>query len=170
METLSTLYQPFFDWLLRSTFQASIVVCLILLIQRALRSRLTARWHYALWLILVIRMVLPWAPQSRFSIFNLATQQSKSNVPRHVMSEVDSESLNASGESSATQQSILRQEQSIQEDGTTVAVTSDVPSRPLAADSVTQPAFWLLSVLPFLWLAGALLLGGYIIICNLKLL
>ena len=37
METLSTYAQPFFEWLLRSTVQAGIVVCLILLIQ-ALRK------------------------------------------------------------------------------------------------------------------------------------
>ncbi|UCE46494.1 MAG: hypothetical protein JSW47_12830, partial [Phycisphaerales bacterium] len=78
METVGTFSQPFFEWLLRSTLQASIVVCLILLIQAALRNRLTARWHYALWMILVVRMALPWAPQSRFSIYNLAAWQRQS--------------------------------------------------------------------------------------------
>jgi beta-lactamase regulating signal transducer with metallopeptidase domain len=73
MELLSTSLQPFFDWLLHSSIQAGIVICLILLIQGVLRGRLTIRWHYVLWLILIVRMVLPLAPQSRFSIFNLVT-------------------------------------------------------------------------------------------------
>jgi hypothetical protein len=133
METLSTYAQPFFEWLFRSTVQAGIVVCLILLIQAAMRNRLAARWHYALWLILVVRMVLPWAPQRRFSIFNLATWQGKSNTPR-LMSELDAESPKAVRESSGTQQTAIGQEQSVKKDGTAVAVTSDAPSRSLGAE------------------------------------
>jgi bla regulator protein BlaR1 len=193
METLYSYAQPFFEWLLRSTVQASMVICLILLIQALLRNRLTARWHYALWLILVVRMILPWAPQSRCSIFNLAAWEAGSKVPTHVMSEPDAELTEAVGDSSAT---TVYQEQSMNEDGTAVPAASDVSSRPLtaepeltsstegqdrnftapirisqeSADPATHTAFRLFSVLPFLWLAGALLLGGYIIICNLRLL
>lgn len=59
-----------FDWLLGSTFQAGILIVLILLLQAVLRRRLEARWYCLLWLIVAIRMALPWAPQSRLSLFN----------------------------------------------------------------------------------------------------
>ena len=60
-----------FGWLVRSTMQVSILVCLILAVKAAVRGRLSARGHYCLWLLLFIRMVMPWAPASRVSIFNI---------------------------------------------------------------------------------------------------
>ncbi len=59
-----------FDWLAGTTFQAVILVLLILVLQTVLRRRMEARWHCALWLILAVRLALPWAPASRFSLFN----------------------------------------------------------------------------------------------------
>ncbi|MBI5093369.1 MAG: hypothetical protein HZB26_13135 [Candidatus Hydrogenedentes bacterium] len=66
-EHLDTL----FAWVLRSTAQASVLAILILAIQFLLRKRLPARWQYALWLVLLIRIALPWAPESPLSIFNV---------------------------------------------------------------------------------------------------
>jgi len=62
---------PLFDWLLRTTLQAALLFCLIMLVQLILRSRLPIRWHYCLWLLLLIRLAIPWLPESRISVFNL---------------------------------------------------------------------------------------------------
>jgi beta-lactamase regulating signal transducer with metallopeptidase domain len=62
---------PFFQWLLRTSVQASVLVCLILAVQAVLRRKLGARWHYCLWLLLLVRLIMPGAPQSSFSVFNL---------------------------------------------------------------------------------------------------
>ena len=70
----------FFSWLLQSTAQASIVICIILILQWLLRNKLNARWHYGLWLLLLVRMLLPWAPQSPTSIFNLW----QADTPQHI--------------------------------------------------------------------------------------
>jgi len=169
MEPFSIYTQSFFDWLLRSTIQASIVICLILLIQAALRNKLTARWHYAFWLILVVRMVLPWAPQSRFSIYNFVVWQIESNVPVHVMSERNAEPAKTPGESLATRQTTVHRELTGGTDGQTRNWTVSTRTPRESVDAATQPWLRLSGVLPFLWLAGAFLLGGYIIICNLKL-
>ncbi len=67
LEQLSTVL----GWLARSTMQVSILVCLILAVKAAVRGRLSARWHYCLWLLLLIRMVMPWAPESSVSVFNI---------------------------------------------------------------------------------------------------
>jgi len=63
---------PLFDWLVRSTIQASVLILLILAFRLATRGRLRARWHYLLWLLVVVRMLLPWAPESGLSLFNWA--------------------------------------------------------------------------------------------------
>jgi len=61
----------FFNWILQSSLQASILICLILAIQGLLRGRLSARSQYVLWMLLLVRLVMPWAPASPMSIFNL---------------------------------------------------------------------------------------------------
>ena len=62
--------QPFFNWLLQASWQAAILVFIILLLQKALRKFLPASWSFALWLVLLVRMLLPVAPSSPLSLFN----------------------------------------------------------------------------------------------------
>ena len=76
MEALNMQLLRFFDWLLWTTVQGSMLIILILLIQRILRRRLPASWHYFVWTLLLIRLAIPWLPESKMSIFNL--------VPRSV--------------------------------------------------------------------------------------
>ena len=60
-----------FRWVLRTSAQASLLICLILVVQAALRRKLAPKWHYALWFLLIARLAMPWAPESGFSLFNL---------------------------------------------------------------------------------------------------
>ena len=62
--------EPFFRWLLQASFQASIIVGLVLLLQLALGEHLSARWRHALWFIVLARLLLPISVESRFSLFN----------------------------------------------------------------------------------------------------
>jgi beta-lactamase regulating signal transducer with metallopeptidase domain len=59
------------DWLLRTSFAAAILAMLILGINAILRRSLPASARYALLLLVAGRLVMPFAPQSRFSVFNL---------------------------------------------------------------------------------------------------
>ena len=74
METIAIHLQTFFEWLVHSSLQASLLICLILLIQALLKGKLGVRWHYGLWLLLLVRMVMPWSPQSRLSMYNFIPQ------------------------------------------------------------------------------------------------
>ncbi|PHD42563.1 methicillin resistance protein [Bacillus toyonensis] len=68
---IQTYLSTFFDWLLETTIMASILVGFILCIKVLLRNQLTARWHYALWLILIVRLLLPWSPDSSYSLYSI---------------------------------------------------------------------------------------------------
>jgi beta-lactamase regulating signal transducer with metallopeptidase domain len=57
-------------WVVRSSWQASVVVALVLIAQAPLRGRVSARWRYGLWLLVVVRLILPALPATRFSPFN----------------------------------------------------------------------------------------------------
>ncbi|OBZ13254.1 M56 family metallopeptidase [Bacillus sp. FJAT-26390] len=63
--------QVFFDWVIRASLMASVLVILIVMIKWMLRNKLQPKWHYFLWFPVVIRLVLPWAPESSYSVYNL---------------------------------------------------------------------------------------------------
>ncbi len=71
MQTLATIL----GWLFRASWQASVLVGVVLLVQALTAAKLPARWRHALWWIVLIRLVLPFAPESRCSLFNLPALQ-----------------------------------------------------------------------------------------------
>ncbi|MDA1635505.1 M56 family metallopeptidase [Bacillus cereus] len=77
-EMLINVYLPhFFDWLIETSIMASILVGLILCIKVLFRNKLTPRWQYMLWIILIIRLVLPWSPDSSYSIYSVLTYKNE---------------------------------------------------------------------------------------------
>lgn len=62
---------PLFAWILRTTCQASLLIVVILAIQRVFDRRLGVRGRYWLWLLVLARLALPWEIPSRASIYNL---------------------------------------------------------------------------------------------------
>ncbi|WP_395743636.1 M56 family metallopeptidase [Prosthecobacter sp.] len=57
-----------FDWLLTASLRASLLTLAALLIQAALHRHLSARMRYALWLPVLVVLLMPVLPQSRWSI------------------------------------------------------------------------------------------------------
>ncbi|WP_268629127.1 M56 family metallopeptidase [Paenibacillus alvei] len=62
-----------FGWVIRGSFMASILVVLVLILQFLLKNKLEARWKYLLWIPVAIRLLLPWAPESSFSLYNIVS-------------------------------------------------------------------------------------------------
>ena len=74
IEKFINIYLPaFFDWMIETSIMASILVGLILCIKVLFRNKLTPRWQYMLWIILILRLVLPWSPDSSYSIYSVLT-------------------------------------------------------------------------------------------------
>ncbi len=69
-----------FQWVLRNSLQGTVLIALILLLQFVLRDLLKPRWRHALWLVLVVRLLLPAAPQSALSIYSLLPDINQSTV------------------------------------------------------------------------------------------
>ncbi|MCK9860636.1 M56 family metallopeptidase [Paenibacillus sp. ATY16] len=62
----------FFAWILSTSLMASVLIVFILGAKGLLRDKLKPRWGYLLWLLLILRLVLPWAPESSFSVYNIS--------------------------------------------------------------------------------------------------
>ncbi|MHC4206263.1 MAG: M56 family metallopeptidase [Planctomycetota bacterium] len=145
MEAFNTQLLRFFDWLLWASMQGTVLIIMIIVIQKILRRRLPVHWHYLLWLLLLIRLAVPWLPESRMSIFNL--------VPRSVQQGRIIESFSQSR--SADPMGFYMH-----------ARSADVPqtteeSEPFSVSFVRM--------LPALWLVGTLLLAGYVLMRSISL-
>jgi beta-lactamase regulating signal transducer with metallopeptidase domain/Tol biopolymer transport system component len=69
-----------FDWTLEASWYASVLIILIFLVQFLFGKWLTPNWRYILWMLLIMRLLLPSAPQTSFSLYNLT------KTPRAVFS------------------------------------------------------------------------------------
>ena len=78
MNFLIANFTDFLKWLLVTSFKATIVIALIMIIRLVLHDRLPAKWHHALWFLLILRLVLPLEMPSPFSIFNMTQKLSRS--------------------------------------------------------------------------------------------
>lgn len=75
--------ETFLNQLLNASLQASVLVLLVLLAQGLARQRLTPRWRFALWWLVVLRLLLPFTPQSAFSLFNYFRPSVEISGPRY---------------------------------------------------------------------------------------
>src|SRR5512147_3269258 len=58
-------------WLTQTTIKGSLMVLLIVALNAAIGRHIDARWRHLLWIIVLLRLALPVAPESRWSLFNL---------------------------------------------------------------------------------------------------
>ena len=68
------------DWLWQTTIAAAILAVVALLIQWTCERIIGPRWTYSLWLLVVIRLMMPTAPASKFSLFNVSASRPSSEV------------------------------------------------------------------------------------------
>lgn len=71
LDGLSLSLLSFFDWVLETSLMAGVLAGLVLLVKVIAGNKLSPRWHYMLWLVIIARLLLPWAPESSFSVYNL---------------------------------------------------------------------------------------------------
>lgn len=81
METLLDSTNLFLNWLWRASWQGSVMIVLVLLAQGLFNKQITPRWRYTLWLLVVIRLALPWSMESQLSVFNWVSAQSATMLP-----------------------------------------------------------------------------------------
>jgi beta-lactamase regulating signal transducer with metallopeptidase domain len=140
-----------FALLLKASWQGGVLILLVLAVQWALRGRLNPRWRYGLWLLVMIRLALPWTLPSRASLFNLVHFSGGSLW----LAQTGSRSGN-SGSSSSQINTNIQAEQP----GTKSGLRQPVWARHLSSD-----LNWLLA----LWLAGVLALATYLLVIHLRL-
>jgi len=163
-----TYVQPFFDWLLQTTLIASVVICLILAAQKTLGGKLGPRWSHALWLVLLIRMALPWLPSSRFSLFNLIPSWDQQIQRQQLFETTEQQDVSRPAQTASTSEAMPGQKPQSE-----IVIQEIVAPQPRTlADVQSESKPQLVSVrrvLPLLWLAGAMVIGAYLLVSDLAL-
>lgn len=67
----NSLLASIFEWTWKTSLSGTVLIGLVVVIQTLFRRILPPRWSYALWLLVVLRLMLPAVPSTSFSIFNL---------------------------------------------------------------------------------------------------
>jgi beta-lactamase regulating signal transducer with metallopeptidase domain len=131
MKGLPELSDGFFGWLWGASWQAAILILLVLLAQGLLATRLTPRWRHALWLLVLVRLALPGSVESRLSLFNFF------HLPALAPLAGPSETVVAS------------------------ATADDDPGAPSGAATGSSSPFGSWTGLRWVWLTGAVVVSGY---------
>ena len=71
-ESIPAALSTVFDRLMLCSLQAGLGIVLVLAIRAALGKRLHGQWLYVLWLIVMLRLALPWVPETRWSPVSLS--------------------------------------------------------------------------------------------------
>ncbi|MBL9136577.1 MAG: hypothetical protein JNK85_11940 [Verrucomicrobiales bacterium] len=71
MEALAELAGWVFGWLLRNSAHACALAALVYGLELVAGRHLAPRWRYGLWLVVLARLLVPVAPESHLSLFNL---------------------------------------------------------------------------------------------------
>lgn len=64
-------YLGFFDWVWSTSAKVSLLIIFLLLLKLIFKNQIGARLHYMLWTVVIVSLLVPWAPQSSFSVYNL---------------------------------------------------------------------------------------------------
>ena len=168
MEATMISIRPFFDWLLQATLSGGLVIGLVLLAQKVLGRKLGPRWCHALWLVLLIRLVLPGTFPGQINLLSLVPsfdRQIQQPKPSGTAGEL--EAYQTTQVSSATETIPLH---NLESDVGSQEQTTLKP-RLLANLQYKSQSLWtfLRRALPFIWLAGAIGIGLYLLLSNFLL-
>ncbi|MCT4619146.1 MAG: M56 family metallopeptidase [Marinisporobacter sp.] len=64
------LLEMVFLWILYASWTATIIIFLVLLLKKLIHNHLDLRFHHCLWFLVIIRLLIPFAPESSLSLFN----------------------------------------------------------------------------------------------------
>lgn len=62
--------EKIFMIIITTSLYASVVGVIIILIKHMLSNRLNPKWHFLIWSVLLIKLIVPYGPESAFSLFN----------------------------------------------------------------------------------------------------
>lgn len=144
-----------FEMILLSSLIGSVIVLMILIIKGLFRNKLNATFHYYLWLILLIKLIIPVGPQTPLNITNLYDHLYVQNTTN------ENPQINSSNQLEAPQ---LDNSTSLSNPQTSnIGAIINVINSPFKNQDTFEKVFC------FIWLFGIVLFMGILIVGHRKL-
>ena len=147
-----------FETILLSSLVGSIIALIILSIKRIFREKLNPRFHYYIWLILLIKLIIPFGPQNSLSISNIYEKFNVGSSTNEVKREIE---ISTSQEVTNTKLNHLIDKDELQPSEKTVSNNF--------IDKNLENKVEIKEVLFFIWMLVAVLLIGILVISYKKL-
>lgn len=164
------VYLPrFFDWVIETSIMASIVVGLILCVKILLRNKLTPRWQYMLWLILIVRLLLPWSPNSSYSIYSILSYSTGTSVSFHqdpIIVSLPKEHIQT--KTDRGDKKVTTKENTYASGSSQIAEESKKQKQ--NNEKQNNKGFSIYTIILYIWLAGVIILSFTTLIMNRRLL
>lgn len=144
---------PVFQWVLYASAMAGILTIVIFLLKLLLGNKLNVKWHSWVWFLVIFRLLVPYAPETPFSAFNLWGLFSgvpNYTVPAHPVNPIDNPGLEQN--SNANQPDL--------HNGVNANTLQDSPGLP---NSNSMRDFYLL-LFCAVWLTGMVGLGFFTLV------
>ena len=119
---------------------SSLVAIIIIISKKLLKNIISPRWHYILWVILILKLLIPFGPESNISLFNAVPQMQSSSI------------------SNVTD--MVTPIVGIQENTTEAYI---LPESSFSAFEALQKA------VPYIWFAGLIIMICWLLIANIHL-
>lgn len=171
--SLSILFKTIFYL----SFMGSIVTGIIILIKQLFKNKLSAKWHYYIWLFLILRLIIPYEPQTNFSIFNLfsniskslqisSTKIAKENVVFNSSKDENGNSINkAVNNKSQAAEKGIKQNSTENSAGTEKGINKETPINGWIENNKS----FSINYLSIIWAVGILIIILYILAVNIRL-
>ncbi len=165
------------SWVGRTSLQASVLIALLLVGLALVRGRVPARWRYALWLVVLVRLLLPWAPESPLSLYGILPSGQKTPAQAPGMATHDSIDLASPSRRAPASQGVAQSPRPLEErkggrefeemlsETARAEAVSPESSSAVSTGARTKPAASILTlpvVLGAVWFLGVLVLGGFV--------
>lgn len=139
--------EKLWDLVLQASVYGSIVGIVILIVKTLLKDKISGKWTYLLWMILIIKLIVPFGPQSSISLFN--------KIPSNITN-------NAIVDSSVIINSALNSNNSYeQENNEYIASNTDEKENKVLSinnngsiDENISNLYKFINILPLVWMAG----------------
>lgn len=137
--------EALFRLVLITSLYASVVGIVIIAIKAILKNKINPQWHYIIWIVLIIKLLIPFGPKSAISLFNTVPQ-----IPQQTnFTQMYDEYHQAI--------TFIRQEK------------PHIPTSWTIQDRLLHIAAKAEAVMPYIWFAGAVLMLGWLIFTNYSL-
>lgn len=143
-----------FDWVWQTSAKVSVLIILLLLVKVVLKNKISACQHYLLWAVVIASLLLPWTPQSSFSLYNLAKsdiQQSSRSIG------IKTSSVSALADSGGSNEMIstpLQPVTVVQNNSSNEPNANASPYRSISSSISVATSPFIHRVLFFIWIVG----------------